>query len=42
MDREHFIKMMADARLFDLTQDCSIFTPPWPGEKLANLCRNTQ
>jgi len=33
MDREKFIKMMADARMFDLTQGCSIFTPPWPGEK---------
>ena len=33
MDRESFIKMMADAKLFDLTQGCSIFTPPWPGEK---------
>src|SRR3989304_1469075 len=25
--------MMAGARAYDLTQDCSIFTPPWPGEK---------
>ena len=33
MDREQFINTMAGARLFDLTQDCSIFTPPWPGEK---------
>ena len=33
MDREQFIKMMADAKLYDLTQDCSIFTRPWPGEK---------
>lgn len=33
MDREKFIKMMAEAKLFDLTQDCSIYTPPWPGEK---------
>ncbi|MEJ5201686.1 MAG: cyclase family protein [Anaerolineales bacterium] len=33
MDREQFIKMMAEAKLYDLTQDCSIFTPPWPGEK---------
>jgi arylformamidase len=33
MDREKFIKMMVDAKLFDLTQGCSIFTPPWPGEK---------
>lgn len=33
MDREQFIKMMADAKLYDLTQGCSIFTPPWPGEK---------
>ena len=33
MDREQFIKMMSDAKLYDLTQGCSIFTPPWPGEK---------
>ena len=33
MDRESFIKMMTEAKLYDLTQDCSIFTPPWPGEK---------
>lgn len=24
---------MTEARIFDLTQGCSIFTPPWPGEK---------
>jgi len=33
MDREQFINTMASARLYDLTQDCSIFKPPWPGEK---------
>lgn len=33
MDREQFIKTMTDAKMFDLTQGCSIFTPPWPGEK---------
>ena len=33
MDRESFIKMMSEAKLYDLTQGCSIFTPPWPGEK---------
>jgi arylformamidase len=33
MEREKFIKMLCDAKLFDLTQGCSIFTPPWPGEK---------
>jgi arylformamidase len=33
VDREGFIKMMGEARLFDLTQGCSVFTPPWPGEK---------
>jgi arylformamidase len=33
MDREQFIQVMDKARLYDLTQDCSIFTPPWPGEK---------
>src|SRR3990172_5978446 len=33
MDRTQFIKMMDEAKLYDLTQGCSIFTPPWPGEK---------
>ncbi|MCJ7700885.1 MAG: cyclase family protein, partial [Anaerolineales bacterium] len=33
MDREQFINIMDSARLVDLTQGCSIFTPPWPGEK---------
>ncbi len=33
MDREQFIQMMCEAKLYDLTQGCSIFTPPWPGEK---------
>lgn len=32
MDREQFINMMSTAKLYDLTQACSIFTPPWPGE----------
>jgi len=34
MDREQFIKVMADSKMYDLTQGCSIFTPPWPGEKI--------
>ena len=33
MERKQFIKFMADSRMYDLTQGCSIFTPPWPGEK---------
>ena len=33
MDRESFITMMTQAKLHDLTQACSVFTPPWPGEK---------
>ncbi len=33
MNRGQFIQMMANARLHDLTQDCGVFTPPWPGEK---------
>ena len=33
MEREQFIKVMADSKMYDLTQGCSIFTPPWPGEK---------
>jgi kynurenine formamidase len=37
MDREQFIKIMADSKLYDLTQGCSIFTPPWPGEKALEI-----
>jgi arylformamidase len=33
MDREKFIKTLSEAKVFDLTQGVSIFTPPWPGEK---------
>ena len=33
MNRDSFIRMMSEAKLHDLTQGCSIFTPPWPGEK---------
>jgi kynurenine formamidase len=33
MNRDDFITMMSNAKMFDLTQECSIFTPPWPGEK---------
>ena len=33
MNREQFIKKLADAKWFDLTQGLSIFTPPYPGEK---------
>ena len=33
MNREQFIKTMNEAKLYDLTQAVSIFTPPWPGEK---------
>jgi len=33
MNREQFIRTMDSAKLYDLTQGCSIFTPPFPGEK---------
>jgi len=33
MEREKFINMLAGSKMYDLTQGCSIFTPPWPGEK---------
>ena len=33
MNREQFVNMMSNAKMYDLTQGCSIFTPPWPGEK---------
>ena len=37
MDREQFINMMESAKMHDLTQGCSIFTPPWPGEKALEI-----
>ena len=37
MNREQFIKTLASAKLYDLTQGCSIFTPPWPGEKALEI-----
>jgi arylformamidase len=33
VNRDQLIQIMDNAKLFDLTQGCSIFTPPWPGEK---------
>lgn len=33
MKRDEFINILASAKLYDLTQGCSIFTPPWPGDK---------
>jgi arylformamidase len=33
MDRKEFIKMMSTAKLYDLTQQCGLRTPPWPGDK---------
>lgn len=32
MEREGFINILNNAQWFDLTQELSIFTPPWPGE----------
>ena len=32
MDRPELIRLLTDARWYDLTQALSIFTPPWPGE----------
>ena len=37
MNQEQLIKLMDDAKLYDLTQGCSIFTPPWPGEKALEI-----
>jgi kynurenine formamidase len=37
MERDQFIKIMNNAKLYDLTQGCSIFTPPWPGEKALEI-----
>ena len=37
MNREQFIQMLADAKLFDLTQGCSVFMPPWPGEEALEM-----
>lgn len=32
MNREEFIKVLSTAKWFDLAQDCSIRTPPFPGD----------
>lgn len=32
MDREQVISLLSEARIYDLTQALSIFTPPFPGE----------
>lgn len=37
MDREQFIQVLTDSKMYDLTQGCSIFTPPWPGEKALEI-----
>jgi kynurenine formamidase len=37
MERERFIQTLASAKQLDLTQGCSIFTPPWPGEKALEI-----
>jgi arylformamidase len=37
MDRGQFIRIIDSAKLYDLTQGCSIFTPPWPGEKALEI-----
>ncbi len=37
MDREEFIRTLANAKVYDLTQDLSIFTPPWPGDKALEI-----
>ncbi|MBN1658109.1 MAG: cyclase family protein, partial [Anaerolineae bacterium] len=37
MEREQFIQTMTNAKLYDLTQGCSIFTPPWPGDKALEI-----
>ena len=33
MDKRTSINVLSQAKWYDLTQGCSIFTPPWPGEK---------
>ena len=32
MEREKVIQLLSDARMYDLTQALSVFTPPFPGE----------
>ena len=33
MNRQQVIDILSNANWYDLTMGCSIFTPPWPGEK---------
>ncbi len=37
MDRETLINALANAEVYDLSQDLSIFTPPWPGDKALEI-----
>jgi len=37
MNREEFINVMTNAKWYDLTQGCSIFTPPFPGDKALEI-----
>lgn len=37
MQREQLINIMSESKLYDLTQQCSIYTPPWPGEHAVQL-----
>ncbi len=37
MNRDEFIAALANAKVYDLTQDLSIFTPPWPGDKALEI-----
>jgi len=37
MNRETIISTLANAEVFDLSQDLSIFTPPWPGDKALEI-----
>ncbi len=37
MRNEEFIKMLSSAKMYDITQPLSIYTPPWPGDKALGI-----
>ncbi len=37
MRNEEFIRMLSSAKMYDITQPLSIYTPPWPGDKALGI-----
>ena len=37
MNREQLIQTLSEAKIYDLSQELSIFTPPWPGDRALEI-----